>query len=60
MAHARLLETFGPHLGRPWVDTLNGSRYTNMKELRFRAAHGVWRFAFVFDEPAGDYPCWRR
>ncbi|MGH9584210.1 MAG: type II toxin-antitoxin system RelE/ParE family toxin, partial [Bryobacteraceae bacterium] len=29
---------FGPQLGRPRVDTLNGSRYANMKELRFSAA----------------------
>ena len=25
LAHARLLETFGPNLGRPSVDTLKGS-----------------------------------
>jgi hypothetical protein len=41
-----LLEQFGPRLGRPRVDTLNGSRHANMKELRFEAAAGVWRFAF--------------
>lgn len=39
----------GPALGRPDVDTLNGSRYSNMKELRFRASGGVWRVAFAFD-----------
>ena len=49
LAHARLLETFGPTLGRPRVDTLKGSRHSNMKELRFRAANGVWRIAFAFD-----------
>jgi hypothetical protein len=48
-AHALLLERFGPHLGRPRVDTLNGSRHANMKELRFDAANGVWRVAFAFD-----------
>jgi hypothetical protein len=31
------------------VDTLNGSHYANMKELRFRADGGVWRVAFAFD-----------
>jgi hypothetical protein len=36
-------------LGRPHVDTLNGSQFSNMKELRFRAAGGVWRVAFAFD-----------
>lgn len=49
LAHAKLLEEFGPNLGRPQVDTLNGSDYRNMKELRFDAADGVWRFAFAFD-----------
>ena len=49
LAHAKLLETFGPTLGRPRVDTLNGSRRANMKELRFDAANGVWRLAFAFD-----------
>ncbi len=49
LAHAKLLEQFGPQLGRPRVDTLNGSRHANMKELRFDSADGVWRFAFAFD-----------
>ncbi len=44
-----LLERFGPALGRPHVDTLKGSKHRNMKELRIRAAGGVWRFAFAFD-----------
>ena len=48
LAHLHLLESFGPQLGRPNVDTLNGSHYANMKELRFYAADGVWRFAFAF------------
>jgi hypothetical protein len=45
----RLLEEFGPTLKRPHCDTLNGSRFSNMKELRFEAAGGVWRLAFAFD-----------
>ena len=49
LAHAKLLEQFGPQIGRPRVDTLDGSRYANMKELRFDAADGVWRVAFAFD-----------
>jgi hypothetical protein len=49
LAHIKLLEEFGPQLGRPRADTLNGSRHANMKELRFYAADGVWRFAFAFD-----------
>lgn len=49
LAHALLLERFGPQLGRPSVDTLNGSSHVNMKELRFKANNGVWRVAFAFD-----------
>ncbi len=49
LALSRLLQTFGPQLGRPRVDTLNGSRHANMKELRFTAADGQWRVAFAFD-----------
>ena len=53
LAHARLLQEFGPHLGRPTVDTLKGSKHTNMKEMRFAWAGGgglllstrnAWRF----------------
>jgi hypothetical protein len=49
LAHAKLLQQFGPQLGRPRADTLNGSRHANMKELRFDAADGTWRVAFAFD-----------
>ena len=49
LAKARLLEAFGPQLARPHVDTLKDSKHANMKELRFDAADGVWRAAFVFD-----------
>ena len=49
LALTMLLQEFGPQLGRPRVDTLNGSRHANMKELRFSAADGEWRVAFAFD-----------
>ena len=49
LAQAKLLEAFGPTLGRPQVDTLKGSRHANMKELRFTSHGGVWRVAFAFD-----------
>ncbi|KJS18346.1 MAG: hypothetical protein VR78_05020 [Hoeflea sp. BRH_c9] len=39
----------GPFLGRPEVDTLNGSDYANMKEIRVKHFKTVWRFAFAFD-----------
>lgn len=48
-AMSGLLREFGPQLGRPHVGTLNRSKHANMKELRFSAAGGVWRFAFAFD-----------
>lgn len=44
-----LLQEFGPKLARPRVGTLNGSRHANLKELRFKAADGVWRVAFAFE-----------
>jgi hypothetical protein len=43
------LSISGPTLGRPLVGTLNGSKHANMKELRFNAEDGVWRFLFAFD-----------
>ena len=49
LAHALLLRDFGPGLGRPTVDTLKGSKHTNMKEMRFAWAGEVWRVAFAFD-----------
>jgi hypothetical protein len=49
LASARLLGSFGPQLGRPYADTLKGSDFLNMKELRFDADGGVWRVAFAFD-----------
>ena len=43
------LRAFGPSLGRPTVDTLKGSAYANMKELRVDALDAPWRIAFAFD-----------
>jgi hypothetical protein len=48
LARLGTLRQFGPSLGRPSVDTLDGSSFPNMKELRFRL-DGLWRFAFAFD-----------
>jgi len=48
-AHVGLIEQFGPALGRPAVDTLEGSSVANLKELRFSAGGSVWRVAFAFD-----------
>ena len=48
-AHAKLLAEFGPNLGRPTVDSLQGSSHSNMKEMRFNWIGQVWRVAFAFD-----------
>ena len=44
-----LLRAKGPRLSRPYADTLNGSRYANMKELRISAKRLAIRIAFAFD-----------
>lgn len=49
VAKALMLVELGPHLGRPYVDTLKGSMHANMKELRFEVENEVWRVAFAFD-----------
>jgi len=36
-AYVKLLLDKGPSLGRPYVDTLKGSKYPNLKELRVQA-----------------------
>jgi hypothetical protein len=49
IAKVNLLKVLGPRLGRPHADTLNGSKYANMKELRANTADQVIRVAFAFD-----------
>jgi len=44
-AAVSVLEQRGPGLGRPLVDTVEGSRHANMKELRV----GTIRILFAFD-----------
>ncbi len=48
-AEASFVELMGPTTARPHVDTLKGSVYANMKELRFEALNDEWRVAFAFD-----------
>jgi hypothetical protein len=47
--HLILLAERGPNLGRPYVDTVKGSEFTNMKELRVQVAGDPWRVLFAFD-----------
>jgi len=49
LARLRVLERWGPDLGRPHVETLKGSKFANMKELRFGFDGSVWRIGFAFD-----------
>lgn len=49
LAHLVLLREKGFRLGRPEVDTLEGSKHANMKELRVKVLKVQWRFAFAFD-----------
>src|SRR5258706_15846806 len=54
---AALLRALGPTLGGPYADTLSGSKFRNMKELRFDADGGVWRGGVAFDLEGGDHLC---
>jgi len=48
-AKVNLLKMFGPALRRPHADTLGGSKFPNMKELRADLNHSTLRIAFAFD-----------
>jgi Phage derived protein Gp49-like (DUF891) len=58
LSRARLLGAFGPALGRPHVDTLNGAKHANIKELRFDADDCVWRVAESGLSAAGAKSWW--
>jgi hypothetical protein len=49
------LELYGPTLGRPYVDTLVGSKYPNMKELRVQHQGRPYRILFMFDPRRNAY-----
>jgi len=44
-----VLKEFGPKLGRPYVDTINNSKFKNMKELRVQSKNRPYRILFAFD-----------
>lgn len=44
-----MLMEFGPALSRPHVDTIRGSRFPNMKELRVQHEGRPYRVLFIFD-----------
>lgn len=45
----KLLTEYGPGLGRPRVDTVKQSKFSNMKELRTQHAGEPYRSFFAFD-----------
>src|SRR2546425_671657 len=49
LALARVLQEFGPQLGRPRVDTLNGSRHAKMKDCDSarQMANGEWLLLLI-------------
>ena len=50
-----VLSEFGPQLGRPYVDTIHGSKYPNLKELRVKCKNDVFRILFLFNKSRN---CW--
>jgi hypothetical protein len=50
-----MLVEYGPRLGRPYADTLKGSRYTNLKELRIQHCGRPWRILYAFDPRRSAY-----
>jgi hypothetical protein len=44
-----LLRERGPLLGRPYADTLQGSKVVNLKELRIQHQGRPYRVLFIFD-----------
>ena len=49
LASVAVLIQQGPRLGRPRVDSIKGSDFSNMKELRIRYRRDPWRILFAFD-----------
>src|SRR5262245_58915385 len=48
LARRKAVAQSGASPGRPHVETLQGSEFSKMKELRFQL-DGLWRFVFAFD-----------
>lgn len=45
----KVLEEFGPRLGRPLADSIKNSRHSNLKELRVQSNGRPFRIFFAFD-----------
>lgn len=49
IAHLLLLKQYGHQLSRPYADTLYGSKFSNMKELRVQVGGDPYRAFYAFD-----------
>lgn len=49
LAAMQILSEYGPQLGRPFADTVKGSVFPNMKELRVQHQGSPIRAFFAFD-----------
>lgn len=49
LAMLNILSIEGPNLARPYTDTIIGSKYPNLKELRVSAKNNVFRIFYIFD-----------
>jgi hypothetical protein len=49
LTKVHLLVEFGPELSRPYADTLQGSKMSNMKELRVKTIERIYRIAYYFN-----------
>ncbi|WP_416361191.1 type II toxin-antitoxin system RelE/ParE family toxin [Kosakonia pseudosacchari] len=49
LAALMVLRVKGPQLPRPYADTVKGSRYNNMKELRIQSRGEPFRVFYAFD-----------
>ena len=49
LAILKILREEGPQLGRPFADTVKGSNYPNMKELRIQHQGNPVRVFYAFD-----------
>ena len=54
-ASVDMLAEYGPALGRPYVDTLKGSKHANLKELRVQHFGRPYRILFAFDPRRNAY-----
>ena len=50
-----MLQDYGPTLGRPYIDTLKGSKFSNIKELRVQHLGRPLRILFAFDPRRSAY-----